>query len=497
MGHPRILLSAVLLSACLLWTGPLLAPVGAEGVTSGEAVETVSVTLGPLGAVIEGKGRLAPVRSEGVACEPDLYSGPFKVAETAKEGLVVKGQVLVRFEEEDYDKQLADRERGLAGAHNGLERQEHDFQLAEREAAVAMDEVIRKKRFADESMERFLKFEQKTKLEEARLRLQGSRDRIKDQQEELDQLEKMYSEDDLTEETEEIVLSRARRSLERALTYFSNQKNRHDYHINVVLPREHETLRLKLRKAKNAMDRLQATQPLDMAKRQMDLDKTRREYKEKEAELEKFRLDRAALTLKAPFAGYATAGSFSASKWSGLGSLETTLVVGKTVKAKQVLFTVVDDGALLVRMSVKESDLLSIAPGGPATFTCGLTGKDVFEAVIQEIARYGADGKHALTLRLKSKDKRLRAGLACAVSLPKADNKDVLSIPTASVLEQKGKHFVFLRNEDGVITKTAIEVGQKAAGRFEIESGLKAGQRILKAPPEENATAAKKIDTEK
>ena len=47
-------------------------------------------------------------------------------------------------------------------------------------------------------------------IEEAEYRLDGQRNRLADQKEELAQLEKMYGEDDLTEETEEIVLSRAR-----------------------------------------------------------------------------------------------------------------------------------------------------------------------------------------------------------------------------------------------------------------------------------------------
>ena len=63
------------------------------------------------------------------------------------------------------------------------------------------------------ALSRFLEWEKAMRLQEADLRLQGSKDNLADQEEELAQLEKMYKSDDLTEETEEIVLKRQRRAV--------------------------------------------------------------------------------------------------------------------------------------------------------------------------------------------------------------------------------------------------------------------------------------------
>jgi HlyD family secretion protein len=468
----------------------------AKEAVSAPSVETIQVKRGPLGATLTLKGTLEPLRAEGVAVEPEIYGGPFEIVETAAEGRVVAGQVLVRFDDKEYIKQLAERERGVQVARNRLARSEHDFKLGVREAAVAMDETIRKKQHADEALARYQQFERKTKTEEGALSIQGSRDNIKDQQEELEQLEKMYNEDDLTEETEEIVLNRARRSLERALKYFSFRKSRHDYNMEVLFPREEEQLLLNQRKAANALERLQTTQPLDLEKAEMDLAKARHDFGESVEALEKFRADREALSLKAPFAGFAVVGTFKDGAWGGLGGRETTLAAGEKVKRGQTLYTVVDEAALRVRTEIGEGDVLHIADGGPATVTCALTGKDPFEAVVESVSRYAAGGKHAVMLRVTSKDKRLRAGMACKAELPKANSPEVLSVPAGAILETGDAAYVFVREPDGNIRKAKVELGEKAAGRVELTSGVKAGEVLLKTPPSVDADGASEKDAD-
>ena len=61
-------------------------------------------------------------------------------------------------------------------------------------------------------------------------------------QDELDQLEKMYTEDELTEESEEIVLKRARRSVESA------ERSRDRSLLRVQRQREMDVPREKIQK---------------------------------------------------------------------------------------------------------------------------------------------------------------------------------------------------------------------------------------------------------
>jgi len=459
----------------------LLAFVGLAAAGGEEALDTAVVKRGPLGDVVKAKGNVVPAVFERVACEPKVYAGPFKVAEAVPEGLVVKGQVLVQFDDEAYQRQLVTRERSLAGARIKLQQKELDARLDEAETAYRMDDAVRRKRLADEALERFETVDRKM-LEESKIyAFKGREIQIQNTREELAQLEKMYTEDDLTEETEEIVLNRNRRSFQRMLESFERTKKRHAYDMLVDLPRRHESLRMAVRKATNTLRRLEASLPLDKEQARLSLEKAREDLTRAEEELGKFRADGDLLSVKAPMAGYAVRGTFDGTSWSKLVAAEA-YDAGKKLKARSTLYTVVDEGKLRVRTSIKEADLAALKAGMPATVTSAATGKRSFEAEVAVVARYGSGGNYAVTLRLKGGDRLLRAGLGCQIEIPKAAGEDVLTVPKGCVLVDGAKSYVFVVGEDGP-EKTEVEVGRHAAGRVVIESGVKAGVRVLAKPP--------------
>src|SRR5690606_1057126 len=69
------------------------------------------------------------------------------------------------------------------------------------------------------------------------LRLKSSRQQAENVREELRQLEKMYEADDLTEETEEIVLKRQRVAAEMADFMLESAKISHERTLERALPR--------------------------------------------------------------------------------------------------------------------------------------------------------------------------------------------------------------------------------------------------------------------
>ncbi len=482
--RPSIAL-AVLSCFALFAAGPA---VGGE-----KAPKTATVKRGPLGEVVKAKGNIAPAVFERVACEPKVYAGPFKVAEAAPEGPVVKGQVLIRFDDEDYQRQLIARERSLTSARIKLQQKELDARLDEAETAYRMDDAVRRKRLADEALERFETVERKLLEEGKRYAFEGREIQIQNMREELAQLEKMYTEDDLTEETEEIVLKRNRRSFQRMLASFERAKKRYEYDMKVDLPRRHEALRMAVRKATNGLRRLEAGLPLDKKQAGLSLEKAREALAHAEEDMARFRDDGDRLSVKAPIAGIAVRGTFDGSSWTNLVEAKA-YAVGKKLKARSTLYTVVDEAKLRVRTSIKEADLGVVKPGMPATVTSAATGKRSFEAEVAVVARYGGRGSHAVILRLKSGDPLLRAGLGCQIEIPKADGEDVLSVPKGCVLVSGETSYVFVVGEDGA-TKTEVEVGRSAAGRIVIKSGVKAGVRVLATPPK--AKAADKEDDAK
>jgi hypothetical protein len=117
---------------------------------------------------------------------------------------------------EDKELKRAKLQRSLDVAREKAERAEMALahQLADTQAALANAErahelVVRKLRvFQDQDAP--------LRLDQARLSHQRAEDYLQEQQEELQQLEMMYTEEDLADKTAEIVLNRGRRRLARA-----------------------------------------------------------------------------------------------------------------------------------------------------------------------------------------------------------------------------------------------------------------------------------------
>lgn len=446
------------------------------------APATVVVKLGPLGDAVKTKGSIVPASFERAACELESYRGPLEIVEAVPEGPVVKGQTLVRFSDETYREQLVAKERSFALARIKLQKAEIDARLRPDETAASLDSLVRKKRLADEALERFETVERKM-LEEGKIySFQGRRNQIQNMREELAQLQKMYTEDDLTEETEEIVLKRNKRNFERMLQSFEWAKKRHEYDMKVDLPRRHESLRASARKARQSLERFQSTMALDKEAQKLGLEKAREDFAKAEEDMAEFRADGEKLTVKAPIAGYAVRGTFAGGSWKSLASPKSYEPGEDGFKSGQTLYTVVDEGKLRVETSIKEADLAHVKAGLAANVTTAVTGKQAFEGEVAVVARYGTGGKYAVTLRLKSGHVLLRAGLSCSVEISKAAGGDVLSVPAACVLMEKDKAYVFVAGEEEPV-KTAVKVGRKAGGRVVLTDGVKAGQRLLAAPP--------------
>ena len=177
---------------------------------------------------LELSGVLEPRESEAVAFEPEVYGGALEVVRALGDGQVEKGTVLVQFDDEEAREALDAAERELHIAtlkHRALEhelvtkRKQHELRLIQLETETAR---------AEEALQRFLEIEKPERIAQSAYNLEGTENRLQDQTEELEQLEKMYKEDDLTEETEEIVLRRTRRNLVRSRKSLEWARRRHD-----------------------------------------------------------------------------------------------------------------------------------------------------------------------------------------------------------------------------------------------------------------------------
>jgi hypothetical protein len=475
--------------ALLLALLPLLAPPARsdEDAAPEAAPKTVEVARRPFTETVEVTGSFVPRQAIEVAYEPEVYGGPLKVVTAVAPGLVVVGQELVRFDDEKITDDIRDGERDLFIARARLEKQtsEVEFQKTQREMQHERLETALAR--SEQALGLFLEVDKPTRIAQSVHNLEGAEFRILDQVEELQQLERMYEADDLTEETEEIVIRRARRGLARTRKSFEWQKERHQRFLEVTLPREEHDLKVDVEKKRVDLRSWLATSGPDRRRVEIELEKARTAFERQEKRMRELRADRDALRVRAPADGYAVPGSFQGTAWKELDGMRRTLVPDGQAKPRQVLFTIVHPGNVGVLTAVGEAEVLGVRSGLKAVVRPGVKPDLALDAAVVEVLRVGTGGKYGVSIDLAQTDPGLMPGQTCKIEIVTRRVESALVVPAAAVRKDGERHLVH-RVRDGQVEDREVQVGATSGEHIEILGGVEEGDRILaKAPKPKDA----------
>ena len=402
---------------------------------------------------------------------------------------VEKGETLVWLDMEKIDEQLQDLEQ--ARRLSKLSQQLADTELDLLKATVPMDleAAARTQKLADEDLNYFLKVNRSFLEESAEVSLQNSKDSLEYAEEELKQLEKMYNADDLTEETEEIVLKRARNDVERSKFYLKSTELRTKKTLEQDIARQEQQLVEAAKRAEIAAEKAKLTLPVQLEKQQTDRQKQLLENERSEQKFKELMEDRKMMAVPAPADGYVYYGRCTRGKWGGIDSVASQLQEGGKLTPNSVFMTIVSPRPLHIRADVAEKDLHRIQRG--------ISGKAVptgypdleLPAAVQYVSPFpigpGVFDGH-LRVMLDDNAKPVVPGMACKVTLVAYD-KEAIAIPAAAVFDDEvsgQRNVVYLKTGDGQSEKRAVVIGQKTEQKWEIVQGLKPGDEILLKKPD-------------
>jgi multidrug resistance efflux pump len=400
---------------------------------------------------------------------------------------VKKGEVVAKFKSEKLEQQLQDAEFDLQMAAISLQEAENnlaqvirmndlDQKLAQQSWDHAQEDVDYYKRVSAPLAERQVK----KSLESGEFQVEYAQD-------ELDQLEKMYQEDELTEESEEIVLKRARRSLDQAKFYLETAQIRTDHSLNVEFPREMVKQDQSLGRAKLEYEKAMTSLPAQRQLKELELQKQQFAHEKQRREYEKLKADLARLTLIAPIDGTVYHGQCRRGTWSNAaGGNSRVIEAGATVPKDAVVITIVGLDQLRLRGEVAEKQLHAIRPELIGTARPNSNSDDSFSAKVSEVGSIPVEeGKFDCVLVADPMPKALVPGMTCSVKFLVYENQSAVLVPKASVFsDDDGQtHYVFVQSEDGH-QRRDVKIGKSKDDKLEVVSGLKSGEKILKAKPE-------------
>ena len=274
------------------------------------------------------------------------------------------GQNVVWFESEELDEKVKAAEVALRLSSLSMEDEEFKHQQFLKSQRLDRDAAQRTRKAAQQDHDNFVKVDRDRSVKSAEFSLKSSQASLENVMEELKQLQQMYDEDELTEESEEIVLKRAKRAVESAQFRLEGTEISTKRSLNQTIPRSVAQQAETLARAEMAYEK--SMRELDSAsKRQsIEIQKKRDEFKKAQEKFAELKAERQRVVLTSPIAGIVLHGKLTRGKLSDKPSL---LKEGSNVTGSQVLATVVSPKLLQVRVDLEEKNLSVVKPGSSCT----------------------------------------------------------------------------------------------------------------------------------
>jgi multidrug resistance efflux pump len=430
---------------------------------------------------------------EEIALRPEQWT-QFRVLEAVAHGTMVKkGDLLVRFDAEKLEEDLAKESLEQSLDQLELRQDEEELPRLKRKIVLRHEQALRDYEQTQEDFDYYHATDRPNAIKIAHYRYKNAQEELAAAQEEFQQLKQMYEADELTEETEEIVLKRQEFAVETAELILEITKKDRDYMLEVVLPRTDEYFLTAREEAQLEYQQAKTEFELGTTRKNYQMEQKRNKQAQRVERHGKLLSDKGLMVLRAPCDGTVYYGKCDHGKWSQISSLEAKLQPFSTVTANSVLMTIVQPGGLHIQSNISEKELIEIHPDHEATITPTADPELHLSARVAHIASApGSSNKFPVRLDadLTNAPPWLVAGMTCEAKLVVYDNLQAITVPTILVQTDKKddqiKYVLVLEGEKEKPSRRTVKLGRKQGKVVEILEGLAAGDRIVKPEKSEN-----------
>ncbi|HEX6136861.1 MAG TPA: efflux RND transporter periplasmic adaptor subunit [Casimicrobiaceae bacterium] len=154
---------------------------------------------------------------------------------------------------------------------------------------------------------------------------------------------------------------------------------------------------------------------------------------------------------------------------------------GMTVMAGAPLFRLNGLSTVWVNAEVPESAAARVRPGNAVTARAQALPGESFKGSVSAILPEVNPATRTLKARIELANPggRLVPGMFVTVAFAQGAGREVLLVPTESVIQTGKRSVVVVTEGDGRFTPIDVEIGLDADGRTEIRSGLQPGQKVV------------------
>lgn len=406
----------------------------------------------------------------------------FEITQITAHGTkVAKGDVLVRLDSEKIDQKLVDARSALATQALALAQAELDSGLLQENAPNNLDFIRRTAAIAKEENTYFTQTRRKATEDRAGQNMKRSEQMLANQREELKQLTKMYEADDVTENTEEIILVRQQDAVAAAEFVLHMEILDQKRTLEVTLPREAQTLADSERETADALKKAEVEIPHAIELNKLELEALRTAHLRAKQDLAELEADRNLFEFKAPADGYFYHGPIENGRWTP-GEAAKNLVLHGQPPLHQAFATFVPTSAKLDLVSFLD-DASARALKPDLTGIATLPGREDLEipvTLLKLAAAPGLDGTYRADLSVTwPTDLTPAAGATAQVRLISYQQPSAISVPTQAISFEAAGWTVEVKLADGKTEHRPVKRGRISHEETEILAGLEVGQVVV------------------
>lgn len=446
------------------------------------AKETVKVERMRLTTTVTAKGMVQGDSQHEVKVRLKSWTGPLVVEHAAEHGTIVKkGELLIRFESDKIREQIVSGQEERELAALAIRLAENELPLLRQQLPLDLRAAELQKNQANEDLQRFLEIEKPKSIKMAEFSLRNSEFHLESSRDELKQLEKMYRDKDLTEETEQMILKRYKNSVENAEFSLESTRLQTEQTLKVTLPRKEEEATRTAAKANLSWLKSREELPVTLRQKELTFEKLRHDHRRAQEKLADLEKDLNSMTVTAPADGLLYHGRYSHGQWTG--PTATAYSKGGTLPSSDVLMTVVSRDKLFVLIEVEEKEIASIRIGQTARFAPAISPQTKLGGKVERVVPVPRGGKFEVLIALTDEiPAALVPGMTGSAKIMTGET-DGPSVPSSAVFEDTESETFYVYTADEKPQKKTVKTGLVGGGRTEILDGLKEGDKILAAKP--------------
>lgn len=395
--------------------------------------------------------------------------------------LVSKDEIVVSFESEAFQEKKQDLMQALS-------LQKLELAKAQRELAVldktVPERLARLKRAAAETAEElkyFLEVDKDSLEEKAGFSLKRREQILASYREELKQLLKMYEADDLTEETEEIILQKQQDAVESAEFSLRMEVLDHKRTLEVALPRKEQGLRESRDEAALNLEAGESELPHELEIAKLNVANLETVLSRNEDSLAKLEAEEAFLELRAPVNGTLYYGSFENGDWE-LGDQAKKLRKGGVIQPGKPFAAIIPETAqTLIRAFSRQAETITLEAGMAGIASPLSHGTMQLPVTLDRVAQI-PDINHKYSVVFSPKaGEALQApiGRAYEVRVIAYVADEAISVPTEALVYGASGWAVEVKLADGSTERRPVTTGMSNEEFTEIVTGLEEGQVVI------------------